>query len=159
VSAPFFIAPKHAGFISARSSYVSTSDMDGRPPGHSNASLFASADEMAGTNSTQNNNRAFTPARDTPAHRAQHSGGAPPYSHPPIDTENMELHYPMPDKAEVWHQAEHPDTITKVVNYEGDMKMETFKGAAQIFSHANPEQFLMPLKVNTIPFCYSLDLG
>jgi hypothetical protein len=42
---------------------------------------------------------------------------------------------------------QHPDTITKVVNYEGDMKMETFKGAAHIFSHANPEQFLMPLNL------------
>jgi hypothetical protein len=135
--------------------------MDGysRPPGHSNASLFASADEMAGTYSPQNNNPAFTPANNKPAHRAQHSGGAPLNSHPPIDIENMELNYPMPDKAEVWHQADHPDTITKALNYNGEAMMETFKGAGQILSNANPEQFLMPLKVITTPDCRSLDLG
>jgi hypothetical protein len=147
------IARKNANFISAQACSVSTSDMDNysRPLGHSNASLFASADEMAGDYSPQNNNHDFIPARNTPASRAQLSGGVPLNSHPRIDTVNMELHYPMPDQAEVWHQAEHPDTIPKVLNYEGDICMETFKGAAKILSHANPEQFLMPLKVNTSP--------
>jgi hypothetical protein len=81
------------------------------------------------------------------------------HSHPPIDIENMELNYPMPDKAEVWHQADHPDTITKALNYNDEAMMETFKGAGQILSNANPEQFLMPLKVITTPDCRSLDLG
>ena len=114
---------------------------------------------MAGTYPPQNDNPAVTSAHNKPAHRAQHSGGAHLNSHSPIDTENMELNYPMPDKAEVWHQADHPDTITKAINYNGEVQMETFKGAGQILSHANPEQFLMPLKVDTTPDCCSLGLG
>jgi hypothetical protein len=130
-----------------------------RPLGHSNASLFASADEMAGTYSPQGDNHKFTPTRNTPAYRPQHSRGVPPTNHPRIDTQNMELYYPMPDKAEVWHQAEHPDTIPKRLNYEGDISMESFPGASKILSHANPEQFFMPLKVDTTLNHYPLDLG
>lgn len=118
-----------------------------RPVGHTNASLFASADEMAGTYSPQHDNGDFAPPRNTPANRVQRTEGALLDSHPRIDTQDMELHYPMPDEAEVWHQAEHPDTIHKVLNYEADVSMETFKGAAKMFSHANPEQFLLPLEV------------
>jgi hypothetical protein len=128
-----------------------------RPLGHSNASLFASADEMAGTYSLQNNNQQVTPARNTYAYRAQRSGGASLENHPRIDTQNMEFNYEMPNKAVVWHQAEHPDTIAKVLNYENDIAMETFKGAGQVLSHANPPQFLMPLKVDTSLNCDSLD--
>jgi hypothetical protein len=155
------VAQENANFIPAKACSVSTSDManHSRPLGHSNASLFASADEMAGTYSPQNNNHNFTPARNTYAYRAQHSGGVSVPKHPPIDTQNMELNYAMPDKAEVWHQAQHPDTISKVMNYEGDIAMETFPGAAKILSHTNPEQFLVPLKVYTTPNCYSLDVG
>lgn len=114
---------------------------------------------MAGTYSPESNNHAFTPVRNTHAYRAQHSGGVSLDSHPPIDTQNMEINYPMPDKAEVWQQADHPDTIQKVLNYQGDIAMETFKGAAQMLSHANPSHFLMPLKVNTILAYYSPDIG
>ena len=123
-----------------------------RPLGHSNASLFASADEMAGTYSPQTDGHNIAPVHNSPAYRVQRSGGAPLNTQPRIDIQNMELHYPMPDKAEVWHQAEHPDTVHKVLNYEGDISMETFKGAAKIFSHANPEQFLLPLEVNREPY-------
>jgi len=129
-----------------------------RPLGHSNASLFASADEMAGTYSPQNDTHNIAPVRNTPVYRAQRGGGAAPNSQPRIDTKNMELHYPMPEKAEVWHQAEHPDTIHKVLNYEGDISMETFRGAAKMFSHANPEQFLLPLEVTRALPCSSFDI-
>jgi hypothetical protein len=163
------VAQENARIIFAQACSVSTSDMAdySRPLGHSNASLFASADEMAGTYSPQGDNHEFTPARNTkftparntPAYRPQHSRGVPPANHPRVDTQNMELHYPMPDKTVVWHQAEHPDTIGKRLNYEGDISMEAFPGAAKILSHANPEQFLMPLKVDTTLNHYPLDLG
>jgi hypothetical protein len=59
----------------------------------------------------------------------------------------MELNYPLPDEIEIWRQAEHPDSINKLLNITGDMCQETFRGAAQMLSHANPETFEMPLEV------------
>jgi hypothetical protein len=59
----------------------------------------------------------------------------------------MELNYPMPDEPEIWRQAEHPDSINKLLNFTGDVCQETFRGAAQMLSHANPETFEMPLEV------------
>ena len=64
----------------------------------------------------------------------------------------MELNYPMPDEIEIWRQAEHPDSINKLLNITGDMCQETFRGAAQMLSHANPETFEMPLEVSSLYF-------
>jgi hypothetical protein len=60
----------------------------------------------------------------------------------------MELNYPMPDEIEIWRQAEHPDSINKLLNITGDTCQETFRGAAQMLSHANPDTFEMPLEVS-----------
>jgi hypothetical protein len=118
--------------------------------GHSNDSLFASADEMAGNYSPHNDNDEATPARDTTPTPTQltprrssgrRSGGS----------ENMELNYPMPDEIEIWKQAEHPDSINKLLNITGDACQETFRGAAKMLSHANPETFEMPLEVTQRP--------
>jgi hypothetical protein len=111
--------------------------------GHSNDSLFASADEMAGNYSPHTPN-GFTPTRYTPTSStsrwsiAQHL----------VDEDDMALNYPMPDEPEIWKQAEHPDSINKLLNTTGDICQETFKGAAKMLSHANPDTFLMPLEVS-----------
>jgi hypothetical protein len=143
--------------------------------GHSNDSLFASADEMAGHYTPRNDNNAFTPRNDTNAFTPHNDNNAltprndnnaftpthlntttqPPTSRGSIghrltrsiDSEDMELNYPMPDEIEIWRQAEHPDSINKLLNVTGDMCQETFRGAAQVLSHANPETFEMPLEV------------
>lgn len=156
--------------------------------GHSNDSLFASADEMAGNYTPHNNNHESAPTRDTPTHHGfvptrgtpAHHGFVPtrdtptqPAFTPPrnvptqtpasrgsnghhpihsIDIEDMELNYPMPDDIEIWRQAEHPDSINKLLNITGDMCQETFRGAAQMLSHANPETFEMPLEVSSLYF-------
>ena len=112
--------------------------------GHSNDSLFASADEMAGNYSPQIDNDGFTPAHDTtPTQPASHRSNG----HRSGDSQNTDLDYPMPDEVEIWKQAEHPDSINKLLNITGDVCMETFRGAAKMLSHANPETFEMPLEV------------
>lgn len=111
--------------------------------GHSNDSLFASADEMAGNYSPHTDTNAFTPVRDTPT---QSSSRRSNESRTP-DNGDLELNYPMPDEPEIWKQAEHPDSINKLLNTTGDICMEAFKGAAKMLSHANPDTFDMPLEV------------
>lgn len=111
--------------------------------GHSNDSLFASADEMAGTYSPQNGNDGFTPVRETSIQPTS-SRSNDRYCE---DIEDMETNYPMPDEPEIWKQAEHPDSINKLLNITGDVCHETFKGAAKMLSHANPDTFEMPLEV------------
>lgn len=160
--------------------------------GHSNDSLFASADEMAGNYTPHNNNPGPAPTRNTPTHHGfvptrdttTHHGFAPTRNTPTqhaftparsfptqipthtpastgsngyhsirsIDIEDMELNYPMPEEIEIWRQAEHPDSINKLLNVTGDMCQETFRGAAQMLSHANPETFEMPLEVRSLHF-------
>jgi hypothetical protein len=112
--------------------------------GHSNDSLFASADEMAGNYSPRNDNHEFTPARDTTPTQLTPRGSS---GHRSGHSENMDLNYPMPDEIEIWRQAEHPDSINKLLNITGDVCQETFRGAAKMLSHANPETFEMPLEV------------
>jgi len=112
--------------------------------GHSNESLFASADEMAGNYSPHNDSDEFTPARDTtptqltPRRSSGYRSGG---------SENIEVDYPMPEEIEIWRQAEHPDSINKLLNVTGDTCMETFRGAAKMLSQVNPETFEMPLEV------------
>lgn len=121
--------------------------------GHSNDSLFASADEMAGNYTPQhNNNHAFTPTRNIPDQPPASRGNTGHRSIRSTDSADMELNYPMPDEMEIWRQAEHPDSINKLLNTTGDMCQETFRGAAQILSHANPETFEMPLEVRRLHF-------
>lgn len=132
--------------------------MDGHM-GHSNASLLASADEMAGNYTPRNDNNGFPILYKSPPRSVSrdsdddHSSG----------TGDVELDYPMPEKPEIWQQAEHPDSINKLLNMTGDVCLETFRGAAKMLSHANPDTFLMPLEVSSIPSsyvlsCHSLDI-
>jgi hypothetical protein len=111
--------------------------------GHSNDSLFASADEMAGDYSPHNDNNGFTPVQYTPTQSSSYTSND---RHSP-DAEDLEINYPMPDELEIWKQAEHPDSINKILNMTGDLCMEMFRGAAKMLSHANPETFDMPLEV------------
>lgn len=123
--------------------------------GHSNDSLFASADEMAGNYTPHNNNHGFTPThntRNTPDQPPASRGNTGHRSIRSTDSADMELNYPMPDQMEIWRQAEHPDSINKLLNITGDMCQETFRGAAQMLSHANPETFEMPLEVRHLRF-------
>lgn len=121
--------------------------------GHSNDSLFASADEMAGHYTPHhNNNRGFMPTRNTPNQPPASRGSNGHRSIRSTDSEDMELNYPMPDQMEIWRQAEHPDSINKLLNATGDMCQETFRGASQILSHANPDTFEMPLEVRSLHF-------
>ena len=62
----------------------------------------------------------------------------------------MEVDYPMPDEPEIWKQAEHPDTINKLLNMTGDVCMEVFPAGGKTLSQLNPETFLMPLEVSRI---------
>lgn len=112
--------------------------------GHSNDSLFASADEMAGNYSPHyTDTTRSTPTQHTPPQPVSHRSND---NHPP-DDDDVELDYPMPDEPEIWKQAEHPDSINKFLNVTGDVCMETFRGAAKMLSHANPDTFDMPLEV------------
>jgi hypothetical protein len=111
--------------------------------GHSNDSLFASADEMAGNYSPHNDNNGFIPTQYTPTQSSSYTSN----DQQSPDAEDMEINYPMPDELEIWKQAEHPDSINKILNMTGDVCMEMFKGAAKMLSHANPETFDMPLEV------------
>jgi hypothetical protein len=111
--------------------------------GHSNDSLFASADEMAGNYSPHNDNNGFIPTHYTPTQSSSYTSN----DQQSPDAEDMEINYPMPDELEIWKQAEHPDSINKILNMTGDVCMEMFKGAAKMLSHANPETFDMPLEV------------
>jgi len=120
--------------------------------GHSNDSLFASADEMAGNYTPRNDNNAFTPTRRNPAQQPASRESTGHRSTRSVDIQDMELNYPMPDEIEIWRQAEHPDSINKLLNASGDMCQEVFKGAAQMLSHANPETFEMPLEVKSLYF-------
>ena len=123
--------------------------------GHSNDSLFASADEMAGNYMPHNNNHGFTPTRNTSDQPPASRGNTGHRSIRSTDSADMELNYPMPDQMEIWRQAEHPDSINKLLNITGDMCQETFRGAAQMLSHANPETFEMPLEVRRLHFTVS----
>ena len=123
--------------------------------GHSNDSLFASADEMAGNYMPHNNNHGFTPTRNTSDQPPASRGNPGHRSIRSTDSADMELNYPMPDQMEIWRQAEHPDSINKLLNITGDMCQETFRGAAQMLSHANPETFEMPLEVRRLHFTVS----
>jgi len=115
--------------------------------GHSNDSLFASADEMAGHYTPRNDNNVFTPSRRNPIQTPASRGSNGDRSTRSVDAEDMQLNYPMPDEMEIWRQAEHPDSINKLLNITGDVCQETFRGAAKMLSHANPETFEMPLEV------------
>ncbi|GAB7327765.1 hypothetical protein MBLNU13_g11576t1 [Cladosporium sp. NU13] len=126
--------------------------------GHSNDSLFASADEMAGHYTPHTNHHGFTPtcnSGNTPSHQPASRPSTGHRSIRSTDSDDMELNYPMPDEMEIWRQAEHPDSINKLLNATGDMCQETFRGAAQILSHANPETFEMPLEARFI--CMKVD--
>lgn len=110
---------------------------------HTTDSLFASADEMAGH--TNNN---YSPHASV----VRQNEGDVTHRDPLIDIEEMELHYPMPDREEVWRQAEHPESLTKIMYSEDSAAQEAFNGAAKIFSCANPDTFAMPLEVTTTHF-------
>lgn len=125
--------------------------MDG-DMGHSNASLFASADEMAGAYTPRQDNNGFPALYNSPARSASRDSDDDHTS----GTGDVELDYPMPGKPEIWKQAEHPDSINKLLNMTGDVCLETFRGAAKMLSHANPDTFLMPLEVSSIPSFFAL---
>lgn len=119
------------------------SDHDGHV-GHSNDSLLASADEMAGNYSPHTPNNA-----SMPTHLREMSAALDDVLVPGSAEEGEKLmeDYPMPDQPEIWQQAVHPDSFQKFVNEVDDVILETFTGAAKVLSHVNPDYFMMPLKV------------
>lgn len=65
---------------------------------------------------------------------------------------SVDSDYPMPSEPVIWTQAVHPDSIQRLTSMESEANLETFTDAAKIYSHVNPETFLMPLEVcNSLP--------
>lgn len=120
--------------------------MDGNI-GHSNDSLFASADEMAGDYSPHADSDGFPPLHDTPARSTSHDSNG---HGSPSSSAQVAVAYPMPDNPEIWRQAEHPDSIDKLLNMTGDVCIELFPGAAKMLSHQNPDVYFVPLEVSKI---------
>lgn len=117
--------------------------------GHSNDSLLASADEMAGnysphtpgglnTNLTASNNSSV-------ARNGTSSNGESVDTVGPDQTFN----YPIPADTPVWTQAVHPDSIQRLMSMENEASLETFPDSAKIHSHVNPETFQLPVEVRS----------
>lgn len=138
--------------LSSESYVRDTMDDDGGAiVGHSNDSLLASADEMAGDYSPHTPATKTTAVQPTSARHSSTTHNGTSANETSVEVTSTDVSYPMPSEPVIWTQAVHPDSIQRLMSMENEATLETFGEASKVYSHVNPENFMMPLDVHSLP--------
>ncbi|KAM0716336.1 hypothetical protein Q7P37_007781 [Cladosporium fusiforme] len=130
-------------------------DDGGAIVGHSNDSLLASADEMAGDYSPHTPATNTTAVQPTSARHSSTTHNGTSANETSVEVTSTDDSYSMPPEPVIWTQAVHPDSIQRLMSMENEATLETFGEASKIYSHVNPENFMMPLDAKVV--CMKLD--